>query len=93
MFCFGRSMQIFFAFVQVHLTILDLKHVGKSVVPVKLKLKTESVKVTHSDNMMYASILNSPRGNCYLWKLKCAKFTFCIIILKFRICVCVCRGG
>lgn len=96
-FCFGRSRQIFPAFVQVPsvpLTILTHKHMGTSVVTVKLKLSTKSVRVIHTENMMYTSFLNSLGVNCYLLKLKCTKFTFCeLIILKFRICVCVCRGG
>lgn len=96
-FCFGRSRQIFPAFVQVPsvpLTILTHKHMGTTVVTVKLKLSTKSVRVIHTENMMYTSFLNSLGVNCYLLKLKCTKFTFCeLIILKFRICVCVCRGG
>lgn len=96
-FCFGRSRQIFTAFVQVPsvpLTILPHKHMGTSVVTAKLKLSTKSVRVIHTENMMYTSFLNSLGANCYLRKLKCTKFTFCeFIILKFRICVCVCRGG
>lgn len=91
-FYFGRSVQIFIAFVQVPsvpLTILAHKRVGTSVVTVKLKSNTKSIRVTHTGNMMYTSIQNSLRENWYLGKVKCSKFSFCIIILKFRICVCM----
>jgi len=57
---------------------------------VKLKLNTETARVIHTDNIIYSkSVLNALGMSCYLWKLKCTKFTFCIIILKFRFCVCV----
>lgn len=55
---------------------------------VKLKLNTKTV--INTDNITYnKSILNSLGVNCYLQELKCTKFGFCIIILKFSICVCV----
>lgn len=95
-FFFGMGIQIFIAFVQVSsmpLTILTHRHMSTSVVTVNLKLNTAPVRVIHTDNIMYTSILKSLGVNSYLRKLKCTKFTFCIIILKFRICVYVCRGG
>lgn len=73
----------------IPLAILTHKHMGTSVVAVKLKLNTAPVREIHTDNIMYTSILKSLGVNSYLRKLKCTKFTFCIIILKFRICVCV----
>lgn len=78
-FCLGRSIQVFIAFVQVSsvpLTILTHKPMGTSVVTVKLKLNTKSIRVIHTGNMMYTSIQNSLGVNCYLWKLKCAKMCF-----------------